>query len=114
MLASHQELVGVILASTLTLRTKRGPKVYVNRTRETDSFWKAYHATVNNWGAPFKDCFSFPRSWFYVHVTKRGDDGVAFFLPLKLNQCDSNLTEIFGGSHHCDEESTFVSNIRIY
>lgn len=108
-MADHQEVIGVILTSVLALRTRKGPKVYQNWTKETDSFWKAYHATLNNWGAPFKDCFNFPRTWFYIYVTKKDGHGVALFLPLKLNQCDPNLTEIFDGSHHCDEESTFVS-----
>lgn len=113
-LTSHQELVGVILTSVLALRTRKGPKVYENRTRESESFWDAYHNITRYWGAPFKDCFSFPRSWFYAYVTKRDGDGVGFFLPLKLNQCDSSLSEIFGGPHHCDQETTFVSNSQTY
>lgn len=106
---AHPELVGIILTSVLVFRTRQGSKLYQNVTKETESFWKAYHATLNHWGAPFKDCTSFPRAWFYTYVVKKDGNGVGFFLPLKLNQCNSNLTEIFGGTHHCDQETTFVS-----
>lgn len=109
MLNSNQELVGVILTSVLALKTRKGPKLYRNVTKETESFWKAYHETLKYWGAPFRDCLSFPRAWFYPYVTKKDNDGVGFFLSLKLNQCDHNLTEIFGGTHQCDLETTFVS-----
>lgn len=114
MLNSDQELVGVILTSVLALKTRKGPKLYRNVTKETESFWKAYHATPKYWGTPFRDCLSFPRAWFYTYVTKRDNEGVGFFLSLKLNQCDDNLTEIFGGSHHCDQETTFVSKRAVY
>ncbi|KAF2894358.1 hypothetical protein ILUMI_11814 [Ignelater luminosus] len=116
LLSTHPQIVGVILSSTIRLPTLslnvRGRlKVFPNRTAETDVFWKTFDAPHNGWAPPFRDCNFLQGIWFYAYILKSADIGLGLFIPVKLNQCDFGLSDIFGGPHQCDDETTDVSNL---
>lgn len=107
------DIRGVILKSSfsaLALNVRGEVKIYTNRTKETEGFWETYDLAAKEWTVPFKDCHVFRRTWFYAYVTKTAaDDGFGFFVPIKLDQCNPQLEEIFGRKHQCNPETTTVS-----
>ncbi|XP_031342266.1 uncharacterized protein LOC116170179 [Photinus pyralis] len=113
-LSLHPEITGIILSSSvrlpiLSLNIRERLKIFPNRTIETDVFWRTFETTNNGWGAPFLDCNFLQGVWFYAYVLKSADVGLGLFVPIKLNQCDYELADIFGGPHQCDEDTTKVS-----
>lgn len=118
LLSRRTEIVGVFLSSssgnrpTLALNFKNRLKIFLNQTPETEPYWKSFQtATHRGWNPPFRDCFFVPKTWFHSYVIKTKEAGVAIFVPLKLNQCNNNLAEIFGGPHRCDTTTTNVSSL---
>ncbi|KAK4880411.1 hypothetical protein RN001_008557 [Aquatica leii] len=110
-LTLHPEISGVILSSStrfpiLSLNIRERLKIFPNRTAETDIYWRSFDGTQNGWAPPFKDCYFLPDKWFYAYILKSADIGLGLFMPLQLNQCDFGLSDIFGGPHRCDDDTT--------
>lgn len=113
-LSTHPEIAGIILASAikapiLSLNVDGKLIHFLNRTKETEVFWKAFDVEHNGWALPFRDCNYLKRVWFYAYLFKNSEVGLQLFIKVKLNQCDFHLADIFGGTHRCDQETTEVS-----
>lgn len=118
LLTSKPQITGVFLSSEtknpiLALNIKKRLKIFPNKTSETSIFWNAFTNATNGWNPPFRDCHLVPKTWFHLFVAKYSNISVGVLLPLKLNQCDNDLEEIFGGPDKCDPDTTYVSNIFI-
>lgn len=113
-LSGSPQIFGIFLASenkspSLALNLRGRLKVFPNRTIETEIFWSAFGNATNGWNPPFRDCVLLPRTWYHLYVSKHSNASVGVFIPLKVNQCDPDLEEIFGGADKCDRETTYVS-----
>jgi G protein-coupled receptor 158 len=112
-MSKHTEVLGLILTTPneriLALNVTRRLRIFPNKTVETKAFWESFEnrSEKQGWTPAFKDCYFLKGNWFYGFVAKKGNFSTALFLKIDLNQCDENLTEIFGNHQKCDQESTF-------
>lgn len=114
-LSRSSDILGVLIfgryETGLALNVSGRMKVFLNRTAETDAFWKAQNLTDGGWGKPFKEC-SLLGVWLY-HYFYKSEDGsyrVHLFVRIDLNQCDDSLSAIYNGSHRCDRSTMQVSS----
>lgn len=116
-LSTHSEIIGFISKTSneriLALNINGRLTIFPNKTEQTNMFWKSFENTTEGWTPAFKDCHFLKGNWFYNFVAKRGNVSTGFFVKLKLDQCEENLTEIFGKKHQCDEETTYVSSLNL-
>lgn len=118
LLSTKPQIIGVFLSSEtrvpiLALNLKGRLKVFPNKTMETAVFWNSFSNATNGWNPPFRDCHLIPRTWFHLYMSKHSNASVGVLLPLKVNQCDNDLEEIFGGVDKCDPSTTYVSKFTL-
>lgn len=114
-LSNRPEVISVILTSdtnlpTLAINLKGRLKIFRNQTYDTEIFWKNFrNATHQGWNPPFRECHLLPEQWFYMYVYRTQTIGIGIFIKMNITQCDTDLEEIYKGTHRCDIETTLVS-----
>ncbi|XP_076270300.1 G-protein coupled receptor 158 smog isoform X4 [Rhynchophorus ferrugineus] len=110
----QSRVVGILIdrakERTLALNINSRLKIFKNKTAETDWFWASFERTSERWGRPFNDCKFFATKWFHVFVKRAENIKVALFVELDLDQCNTDISEIFNGSHKCDNTQVCASD----
>ncbi|XP_066247821.1 metabotropic glycine receptor isoform X1 [Euwallacea similis] len=112
LLWTQPDISGLILLKgnerMLALNVQSHLKTFSNRSAETEIFWTAFTSTEDGWGKPIKECIFSGGHWFYIYAHRRLTIKIGLFFKIELDQCDVNLSEIFGGLHKCDETQKCV------